>query len=193
MKELFEEIVQTMVAVCPDMNSIILNHDGIEYKYNYPDQSEYGDIHSISKPITCICAGLAIDQGFFPLGIDEPIMKYLQAYDIQNEENQDYLKRATIRHLLTLTLGHEEMLLGSKSISELKNEDLVEYVLNKPIQHNPGEYFTYTSSSSYLMSVIIQNVTGIKLLDFANKYLFTPLDMNNVTWRESLSTSTALS
>jgi len=113
-------------------------------------------------------------------------MKYLHEYDIRIDLNRVYLEKATIRHLLTLTLGHDKMMLGSQNIAELKNTDLVSYVLNTPILYEPGECFTYTSSAAYLMSVIIQKVTDMKLLDFANKYLFEPLEISGVTWRESL-------
>ena len=169
-----------------NMNSVILYHNGTEYDYTFSKQQERGDIHSISKPITCLCMGLAIEQGYFPLGLNEPIIKYLNDYEIISDSNRAYLQESTIWHLLTLTLGHEKMLLSSKSIADLGDANLVDYVLNEPILHKPGSYFAYTSSAAYLVSFIIQKVTKLKLLDYAKKNLFNPLGILDVEWRESL-------
>lgn len=167
-----------------DLYNIHITDKDVSLDYVFYD-SEKVNVHSISKMITGICVGIAIEQGVFPLGLDEPIMQYFKNTPITNDSNVKFLKNAKIRHLLSLTLGHEERLLDSQQITKLNDCDLVEFVLNFPIKHEPGTHFVYTSATMYLASVMITKATGYTLLEFAKKYLFSKLHISDVDWLES--------
>lgn len=148
-------------------------------------ESNKVNVHSISKLVTALCIGIAIEQGYFEDGVNEPIFKFFSEVKIDNSKNLEYLKYAKIKHLLTLTLGHDKRLLDSKQIMELKGTDLVDFILNYPIVYKPGEYFIYTSAPVYLASVLITKVTGKTLLNFARQNLFSKLSIDDVDWLES--------
>lgn len=158
------------------------NENSLDYIFS---ESKKVNVHSISKMITGICVGLAIEQHVFPQGMDEPIMKYFQNTSITNESNIQFLRNAKIKHLLSLTLGHEERLLDSQQIFSLNDYDLVEFILNRPIKHEPGTHFVYTSATMYLASVIVTKATGYTLLEFAKKNLFSKLNITDVDWLKS--------
>ena len=63
--------------------------------------------------------------------------------------------------------------------------DWAQYVLDLPMAEPPGEKFEYCNGVSYLLSVIIQNTTKIKTLDFARKHLFEPLGIIDIGWATS--------
>ena len=60
-----------------------------------------------------------------------------------------------------------------------------QYVLDLPMEVTPGEKFEYCNGVSYLLSVIIQNTTKMKTLDFARKHLFEPLGIIDIEWERS--------
>lgn len=143
------------------------------------------NVHSISKLVTGLCIGAAIDSNYFREGIEEPILKYFPEITIKNKNNYEFLQHAKLKHLLTLTLGHDGMLLSSQQINKLKGYDLAEFVLNYPIVHAPGSHFVYSSAPVYLASIMINKATGKSLLEFSKSNIFSKLGIFDVDWTES--------
>lgn len=183
--ELFNQAIDSITAEGLAMDVVEVWQDGATYKHIFNSPEKKGAIRSISKPIVCLCYGIAIEKGLFPLGLAQPIMPYLKAQNITNEDNVPYLEKLTIYNLLTLTLGHEEKMLDSKHVAIITGQNYADVVLNAPIKHVPGEYFIYTNAASYIASVVFQNATGYKLLEFARQNIFTPLGITDVLWAES--------
>lgn len=179
---IYQEVINRLKNL--DLYDIHITDKDVSLDYVFSDSKKV-NVHSISKMITGICIGIAIEQNIFPQGLDEPIMKYFKNTPITNKLNIKFLENAKIKHLLSLTLGHEERLLDSQQISRLNDFDLVEFVLNYPIKHEPGTHFVYTSATMYLASVIITRATDYTLLEFAKKNLFSKLNITDVDWLES--------
>src|SRR5690606_24935829 len=51
--------------------------------------------------------------------------------------------------------------------------------------HKPGTHFVYNTPASYMLSAIVQKVSGQKLVDYLKPRLFDPLGIENPTWDES--------
>lgn len=49
----------------------------------------------------------------------------------------------------------------------------------------PGERFAYDSIDTYLLSAIVQRVTGMKMMDYLKQRLFLPLGITEAYWEES--------
>jgi hypothetical protein len=56
-----------------------------------------------------------------------------------------------------------------------KSDDWMQYALNLPMAHIPGEFFHYCNGVSHLLSAIIQGSTDMGTIDFAKKNLSTLL------------------
>ena len=95
----------------------------------------------------------------------------------------DNLKEMEIRHLLTMTCGHDTD--PSSSIREVEGADWVKEFLAFPVLHKPGEYFQYNSLGTYMLSAIVQKVTGQKVIDYLTPRLFQPLGIEDARWQES--------
>lgn len=50
------------------------------------------------------------------------------------------------------------------------------------MDRDPGTQFDYNSGASHLLSVILRNKTGMNTVDYADKYLFTPLNITDYHW-----------
>ena len=183
---IFEDAWKSMNAESLNMDVLVVKQGDLLLKHVFVKKEEKVNIRSISKPITCLCFGIAVDRGLFSNGIDEPVLDYLKmTQHITNEANIEYIKDWSIKTLLTLTIGYENKMLDSKHLLTIKGENYADVVLNSSLHHKPGEFFIYSNAAMYLASVVFQNAIGCKLVDFANENLFSPLKISNITWAES--------
>ncbi len=185
-KELFNKAWHAMDECGLKMDTLLVRTEESVYKHVFTEPEERASIRSLSKTVTCLCYGIAIDKGFFKNGLDEPVYQYLEmTQKITNHENLKYIKMWTIRTLLTLTIGYENKMLDSKHLPLIEGQNYADVVLNSPLNHAPGEFFIYSNAAMYIASVVFQNSTGEKLVDFANRNLFSPINIALVTWKES--------
>jgi len=144
------------------------------------------DIASCTKSITSALMGIAIDKGFIS-NIDRPVLDFFKDKTIANMDSRK--QSMTIENLLTMASGLEcrdTHLHQFEGLYEMKNSnDWVQYVLDLPMSGPPGEKFEYCSGASLLLSAIIRTTAKMSTLDFAKKYLFTPLDIVDLEWKIS--------
>jgi CubicO group peptidase (beta-lactamase class C family) len=130
--------------------------------------------------------GIAIDKGYIK-NVDQPITYYFLNKEFANMD--DLKKSITLENLLMMASGlkcRDSYLYRWVGLTEMrKSTDWAQYVLDLPMAEAPGEKFEYCNGVSYLLSVIIQNTTRMKTLDFARKHLFGPLGIVDVGWATS--------
>ncbi len=169
--------------VAPDsitLHSImILKHGNVVYEkwFNGHSADTPHPMFSVSKTFTATAVGLAINEG--KLKLDDPVVSFFP--DKLPAEPSDNLKAMTVRDLLTMTCGHDVEPNSSKSDSL----DWVQGFLSWPVEHKPGTYYLYNSIGTYMLSAIVQKVTGEKLIDYLDKRLFQPLNIARPQWDES--------
>jgi CubicO group peptidase (beta-lactamase class C family) len=131
-------------------------------------------LYSLSKSFTSSAIGIAQDEGL--ISIDDPVISFFP--DETPEEPGDNLKAMRIRDLLKMSSGHQWGTSGGMR----QAESWVEGFLAQEVQHKPGTHFVYNSGATYMLSAIIQKVTGMTLLDYLKPRLFNPLGIENPTW-----------
>lgn len=158
---------------------MILKHGEVVYEKWFNGQSAEAPhpMFSVSKTFTATAVGLAINEG--KLNLTDPVVKFFP--DKLPAEQSDNLKAMTVRDLLTMTCGHD-VEPNSKNRDSL---DWVQAFLAWPVPHKPGEYYLYNSIGTYMLSAIVQQVTGEKVLDYLDTRLFQPLHINRPEWEES--------
>jgi CubicO group peptidase (beta-lactamase class C family) len=161
----------------PGLKSLIVNQRGNILKEQYfgsaVSEQEF-DIHSVTKSITSILIGIAIDKGYIQ-SVDQKINEFIAPPVATVPSDKSGI---TIRHLLTMTGGFP----GDESAGSDTTGDEVSYILNVPLIHQPGEQFRYDSRAYHLLSVILTSATGMSTKTFAAQYLFSPLGIGNKTW-----------
>lgn len=135
-------------------------------------------LFSVSKSFTSTAIGLAIDAGL--LSLDDPVISFFNADELP-ETVSDNLAAMTVRHLLTMTTGH------SKDTVEALSRDrrMVKIFLGLDVENAPGSQFVYNSGATYMLSAILQRLTGERLLDYLRPRLFEPLGISEATWQVS--------
>ncbi|MBD3190570.1 MAG: serine hydrolase [Candidatus Heimdallarchaeota archaeon] len=148
-----------------------------QYYHNYT-RNKLHQVWSVTKSFTSALIGIAKEEGYLTLD-----QKVLDFFPERNFSHVDARKQAiTIEHLLTMTSGLDWPGEGIMGGVWIPSEDPVEFVLNRTMEHNPGEVFTYNSGATHVLSAILQKVTGKTTLAYAQEKLFEPLGMGNLTW-----------
>ncbi len=161
-------------------------------------------IASQTKAITSVALMILMEEG--KLLLDDAVSKYIPAFanaqviDKFNEADTSYTtvkaKRAiTIRDLLTHTSGIGYAQIGTPRAKAMyakagvgsqigtPYESLESQVLKiaaLPLEHQPGERFTYGLNTDVL-GYLVQVVSGQSLADFFRQRIFEPLGMHD-TW-----------
>ena len=167
-----------------NLNSIIIIRNGymVLESYFYPYQKNViHDIASVTKSITALAAGIAVDQGYIK-NVDEKVLAYFKDRTALNlDENK---KSLTVRHLLTMTSALcRDFGAGEAQTGQMRQSpDGIQYMLDLPLFYQPGKQFVYSSIAPHLLSAIITRTTGMSLLEFAQKNLFEPLSITNIRW-----------
>lgn len=133
-------------------------------------------LYSLSKSFTSTAIGLAVDEGY--LSIEDQVISFfpddLPAIISAN------LAAMRVKHLLTMTTGHAEDTTGRARSDPDGN--WVRGFLSLPVENTPGKPFVYNTAATYMLSAILQKVTGMTLLEYLKPRLFDPLGINNPTW-----------
>src|SRR5437879_3733046 len=164
--------------------------------YNYFDPAWHPyyhgtDLHSmqsVSKTVSSVIVGIAITRGDFKAGLDTPLLKYFDVAKVKNVD--DRKRRITLRHVLTMATGfdwNEEVAYDDpRNDADLMEatDDWVQYVIDRPMAREPGKAFNYSSGVSELLAYIFQKETGQDIEKYGEKYLLTPLGIENY-WKRS--------
>ncbi|MBB3114118.1 CubicO group peptidase (beta-lactamase class C family) [Paenibacillus phyllosphaerae] len=132
--------------------------------------------NSISKSFTSAAIGLAQAEGL--LSIEDSVMQYFP--DSVPVDRDPKLPRMRIKHLLAMASGHDVDTVIP--VLQSGSSDWVEAFLALPIAHEPGTFFKYNTGATYMLSAILQRVTGTTLVDYLQERLFLPLGIADVTW-----------
>jgi len=131
-------------------------------------------LYSLSKSFTSTAVGFTVAEGrlrvedrvgsLFPHDLPEPVSEHLAAL--------------RVRDLLTMSVGNAP----EPTRTMVEQHNWVKAFLRWPIPNPPGTQFLYNSAATYMLSAIVQEVTGQKVLDYLQPRLFAPLGIQGATW-----------
>ena len=160
---------------------------GANFGGNYTefDRNTLHYLASDTKSFTSALVGLAVDRDFI-INIDTTVFAFLpQHADLRTAEKD----KLTIEHFLTMSAGlqYDEW---SYPYTDSRNDhvrmnnssDPVRFVLGLPVEAEPGTKFVYNSGLSITLGAIIEKASGLRLNQFAQTYLFSPLQITNYYW-----------
>jgi hypothetical protein len=165
------------------------------YNYFDPDWHPYyhgTDEHtmqSVSKTVTSVTLGIAITRNEFKAGLDTPVLKYFHGSRVANVDARK--RRMTIRNVLTMSTGldwNEDVAYDdprNASDQMEATDDWVQFVIDRPMAHEPGSVFAYSSGAAELLAYIFQKETGQDIEEYARKHLFAPLGIDHYYWKRT--------
>jgi CubicO group peptidase (beta-lactamase class C family) len=159
------------------------------YWHPYYHGTDLHTMQSVSKTVTSIIIGAAIQRGDFKAGLDTSVLKYFDVSKVKNVD--DRKRRMTLRDLLTMSAGLEWHEIdvpyddprNSGSFME-GSDDWVQYAIDQPMADEPGKVWNYNSGATILLAYIFQKETGQDIDDYGQKYLFARLGMRH-EWKRT--------
>lgn len=130
-------------------------------------------LFSASKTFTATAVGLAVSENrlkvtdkvvsFFPNSLPDTI--------------SDYMKDLTVQNLLTMSVGQdpEPRMMGN-------NGDWMTTFLESAPVHKPGTVFKYNNAATFMLSAIVQQVSGQTVFDYLQPRIFKPLEISGIDW-----------
>ena len=157
------------------------------YPHEYYPAGHLKLLHSVSKSFTSTLIGIAIQQGLIS-GVNETVLSFFPEYVVENPDPRK--DNMTIEDLLTMTAGLEwyehgvpyEYGSGNSQMEMMASPDSVQYVLDRPMSHTPGEHWAYSAGASILLGAIVQQVANQTTEEFAEEFLFEPLGYGFSSW-----------
>jgi CubicO group peptidase (beta-lactamase class C family) len=138
-------------------------------------------LFSLSKSFTSTAVGLAIAEG--KLTLDDQVLKFFP--DEAPVEPSPNLRAMRVRDLLRMNTGNQiEAPIRADDPTKPK-DTWTKIFLTHPVPFKPGTHFLYNSPATYMLSAIVQKVTGMTVLDYLHPRLFEPLGFKDPTWVSS--------
>lgn len=133
-------------------------------------------LFSLSKSFTATAVGIAIEEGL--LTLDDPVLDYF-AKEAPARVSRN-LAAMRVRHLLSMNTGHAED--TTPRLLRRRDGDWARAFFSVPVKHAPGSHFLYNSGASYMLSAIVQRLTGVPVVSYLQPRLFDPLGIAPPRW-----------
>lgn len=177
---LLEQVPERMAIEAPLLSGLAVARNGIlagEWYQNGFSSDDTFHVWSVSKSITSIAVGLALEEELLP-DLDMTLGELIPDRIPANVDPRVY--RISVRHLLTMMGGWAWD--GRINFSRTAETDDLDLMLTRPMNCDPGVCFEYDSGCSNLLSYIVQTVSGELMVDYLNPRLFVPLGMEKPDW-----------
>ncbi len=136
-------------------------------------------LYSLSKSFTSTAVGLAIEEG--RLSVDDSVCSFFPGKAPGNAS--EHLRAMRVHHLLSMSTGHVEDALGPSV--QRGGDDWLTGFFAAPPEQAPGTIFTYNNIATFVLSAILQKLTGEKLIDYLRPRLLDPLGIEQAYWQEN--------
>src|SRR4051812_30813751 len=135
-------------------------------------------MYSVSKSFTATAIGFAVSEK--RISVDDRVISFFPA-DVPDTAGA-FLSQLRIKDLLSMSVGQQPDPTGDIGS---KNDNWVNAFFRTPILYAPGSKFLYNSAATYVLSAIVQKVTGQRVLDYLQPRLFAPLGISGIDWEVS--------
>ena len=170
------DVPSVSVAVVKDGQVVYLKAYGearVEPRLEAKPEMRYS-IGSISKQFTASAILLLAEQG--KLSLDDKVAKFLPRLTRANE--------VTIRQLLSHTSGYQDYwpqdYVMPDMLAAVTPQQILDTWARKPLDFDPGTKWQYSNTNFVIAGLIVEKVSGMPLLEFLQKKIFTPLAMHSV-------------
>ena len=134
-------------------------------------------MYSTSKSFTSTAVGFAITEGL--LKTDDKVAAFFPE-DVPDTLSA-FQQQLTVKDLLTMSVGQRP----DPTFTVINKNNWVKEFFTLPVLDTPGTKFLYNSLATYMLSAIVQRVTGQRVIDYLQPRLFAPLGIQGITWERS--------
>jgi CubicO group peptidase (beta-lactamase class C family) len=181
--------VDAIAAVLMEQNGIpsasvaVVQGGKLVYTHAYgrahidPDKSATPEmrysIGSISKQFTAAAVLILQEQG--KLKLDDTVSKYMPGLTRGDD--------VSIRQILSHTSGYQDYWPEDYLMKPMEQPTNAQAILDgwakKPLDFEPGTQWQYSNTNYVIAGMIVEKVSGQKLMDFLGEHIFRPLNMRS--------------
>lgn len=134
------------------------------------------DVASITKTIpTSLLALHFLEKGL--LHMDNHVSNSIPEF------TGHWKDEVTIRHLLTQTVDFG---LTLSSLKHTSGDNILRSILTCDLQNKPGTSYAYTNSTSIVLGIVLERISGRLLSELAEDVFFKPLGMKDSSFNSSI-------
>lgn len=148
---------------------------------------------SVSKPITAIAIMQLVDAG--KLHLDDPVLPRMQLPNAPKplQPRDPRWQHVTIRHCLQHTGGWDkdhgehayDPAFRPREVAQhlhidlpVRPEHVVQYMLDQPLNHDPGKQYAYSNLGYLVLGRVIEAVTGESYEAYVRRAIWKPLGVH---------------
>ncbi len=164
-----DRFMQTLAKWEINMHSVLMLRGDDLFFEHYVAPFTANDPHrmySVTKSFVAIGIGFLVDEG--KLSLDDPIIKYFP--DKLPEEVSPWLQKQTIRNMLMMSTCFTDGGWFRPGVT-----DRTKFYFSLTPHKPAGSIFWYDSTGSYVLGVLVERVSGMKLLDYLKEKLLNRL------------------
>lgn len=163
---------------------LVIKNDSILYERYFEGykRDSISNIFSVSKSVTSLLVGIAIDEGLIK-SVKDPITYYIPELAKTNTT----FNKLTLEHLLNMRSGlkfnetyknpFDEVSKLYYGVNQLKQISKMEFI------YEPGTHHEYQSVCTTLLGIAVERATKKQLGKFLEEKIWIPLQMENpATW-----------
>ena len=132
-------------------------------------------MYSCSKSFTATAIGFAVSEK--RLTVNDKVISFFPN-DLPDTISS-FLSELTVKDVLSMSDGQEP---DPTFTVATRDSNWVKSFLALPIIYKPGTKFLYNSLGTYMLSAIVQKVTGQRVIDYLRPRLFDPLGIEGMDW-----------
>ena len=132
-------------------------------------------MYSVSKSFTSTAIGFAVSEK--RLTVEDKVLSFFPEY--APDSISPNLAELRVKDLLSMSVGQPTDPTG---LVVSRDSNWIKGFLALPISFKPGSRFLYNSLGTYMLSAIVQKVTGEKTIDYLKPRLFEPLGITGMDW-----------
>ncbi|ACQ79083.1 beta-lactamase [Beutenbergia cavernae DSM 12333] len=169
-------LLDALEAAGVEMHSLVLARHGNVVASGWWAPYRSDDItlmYSLSKSFTSTAVGVAVAEG--RLGLDDAVTSFFPPAASAGAGPRTRAMR--VRHLLAMSTGHAQ-----DTTARLDTADPVGSFLAIEPDADPGTLFCYNSGATLMLSAILTELTGERLLDYARARVLDPLGIGSAYW-----------
>lgn len=141
--------------------------------HRFQPSNRCNNSYSVAKAFTMTAIGLLWDDG--KLNVTDSLGKIF---------GEPAWNDVTVEHALTHHIGYSQghLDIDVEDISEYATDDFLRLALSYPRPHAPGEHYQYTDAAFYLLSRVVDHVSGEKLDSLLWKRVLRHMGFQEIAW-----------
>jgi len=133
-------------------------------------------VYSGAKTYTSLAIGICRDQ--LRLHLSDTVLSFFPEFKAIASPGSETI---TLKHLLQMASGKKEYWFAG-DVARMHTTDYAELFFTDPMKGPAGGEFFYSNACTYMLSRVVEKVTGKTLRNFLVPLLFEPLGIPNPQW-----------